>query len=73
MHDRKFNMNDATTADADMDVRDLLGTGLLGSRIVGAAKAATAMHMCLLAEAEEQGCSSTEDSDVPGGHVEVRS
>ena len=73
MSDRMLNMDGAAMDDVDTDVRDLLGTGLIGSRLVGAAKAATAIHMCLLTQDEEQGRSLAPWFEVTSGTAEVRS
>ena len=70
MKDRMTSMD--VTAEADTEVRDLLGTGLLGTRLVGAARAAAAIHLGLTVAGEEQGCSASGWTDMVEG-VEVRS
>ncbi|MCA9312238.1 MAG: hypothetical protein KDA21_13575 [Phycisphaerales bacterium] len=69
MKDRMNSMD--VTAEADMDVRDLLGTGLLGARLVGAARAAAAIHLALAAEDREHGRSPAAWSDEVA-NVEVQ-
>lgn len=70
MKDRMTSMDMAT--DADTEVRDLLGTGLIGARLIGAARAATAIHLGLMVAGEEQGCSPA-GWTVVAEDVEVRS